>query len=115
MSIAELSSPRRRTAPLLERVAFKTSRLIEFCSKRELTAQTGHTVEDWPLVIEKEVVDNTLDACEEAQVPPEVEVEVSTRTGEISIADNGPGIPEEVVRDILDYDIVLVPGKPTQV
>jgi hypothetical protein len=40
MPIAE---PRKRTAPILERVTFKTSRLAEFCGEKELTAQTGHT------------------------------------------------------------------------
>ena len=54
-------------APLLARTIFKTSRLAEFCSKRELTNQTGHAVEEWPLVIVKELLDNGLDACEESR------------------------------------------------
>jgi hypothetical protein len=33
----------------LKRVAFMTSRLSEFCGQRELVAQTGHAIEDWPL------------------------------------------------------------------
>jgi hypothetical protein len=51
----------------LQRVTFKTSRLAEFSGRRELVAQTGHAVEDWPLVILKELVDNTLDAAEETR------------------------------------------------
>ena len=31
-------------AALLRRPIFKTSRLIEFCSEKELIAQTGHQV-----------------------------------------------------------------------
>ena len=87
----------------LKRVAFTTSRLAEFCGKRELVAQTGHAIDDWPLVILKELVDNALDACEEAEIAPEIDIEVSTETGEIAIADNGPGIPAETVRDVVDY------------
>jgi hypothetical protein len=103
MTAVELYSARRRAAPLLERVAFKTPRLGEFCSQRELVAQTGQAIEDWPLVILKELVDNALDECEEARIAPEVDIMVSTETGEISITDNGRGIPAPVVRDVLDY------------
>jgi hypothetical protein len=38
---------------LLERVSFKTSRLLDFCSEKELVAQTGHQKADWPLVVLK--------------------------------------------------------------
>jgi DNA topoisomerase VI subunit B len=100
MSAAELFQHRR---PRLTRVAFTTSRLIEFCSQRELTAQTGHGVADWPLVILKELIDNAVDAAEEADVAPEIEISVSTTTGEITIADNGPGIPARTIRDVLNF------------
>ena len=61
-----------RPAPRLERTTFVTSRLLDFCSVKELQAQTGHDVAEWPLVIVKELVDNALDACEEAGVAPEI-------------------------------------------
>jgi len=32
--------------PKLTRVAFRVSRLTEFCSKRELQNQTGHSIRD---------------------------------------------------------------------
>src|SRR5215472_17402678 len=99
------SSPRRRPGPLLERVAFKTSRLAEFCGQRELVAQTGHAIDDWPLVILKELVDNALDAAEEVQIAPEISVEVSTEAGEIVITDNGPGLEAETIEGVLDYSI----------
>ena len=41
--------------PKLTRVAFRVSRLMEFCSERELQNQTGHSVYEWPLVIAKEL------------------------------------------------------------
>jgi hypothetical protein len=37
---------RKKPEPKLTRVAFKVSRLMEFCSLRELQNQTGHAVHD---------------------------------------------------------------------
>src|SRR4051794_25459955 len=79
----------------LNRQVFATVRLLEFCSERELIAQTGHPVEDWPLVIPKELIDNAIDACEEADIAPDITIMVSTATGEIAVSDNGPGIPND--------------------
>jgi DNA topoisomerase VI subunit B len=100
-----LPRQRARAVPLLERVAFRTSRLAEFCGEKELVAQTGHAVEHWPLVILKELVDNALDACEEAQIAPEIDVSVSTETGDIVIADNAAGLPAETIAGVLDYTV----------
>ena len=72
----------------LDRTTFTTSRLLDFCSRKELTAQTGHPPHQWPLVIIKELTDNALDACEEAGVPPEISIKVSADG--IAVADNGP-------------------------
>ena len=85
----------------LERQTFQTSRLLDFCSRRELINQTGHAVDQWPLVILKELVDNAIDAAEEAGTVPVINVEVEDST--IIVADNGPGIPIETVRGILDF------------
>lgn len=85
----------------LERTTFRTSRLLEFCSRKELVAQTGHEPDAWPLVVLKELVDNALDACEEAGVPPEFGVQVEP--GAITVVDNGPGMPPGTVADILDF------------
>ncbi|MHC4402418.1 MAG: ATP-binding protein [Planctomycetota bacterium] len=95
-----------RNAPTkgkLERTTFATSRLLDFCSEKELTAQAGHDVDDWPLVVLKELLDNSLDACEEAGIAPEIDVNVDDDG--ISVDDNGPGIPDETVKGILDYSI----------
>jgi DNA topoisomerase VI subunit B len=90
-----------RAAPKLERQAFTTSRLAEFCSEKELQIQTAQPKERWPLVILKELVDNALDAAEETDVAPIVTV--SVKEGTIVIADNGPGMKAETIEDILDY------------
>jgi len=95
---------RRSAAPLLERPAFRISRLADFCGPEELIKQCGHSKDDWPLVTVKELVDNSLDACEDANIAPEISVEV-TEAYEIIVADNGPGIPDDTIAGILDFGI----------
>jgi DNA topoisomerase VI subunit B len=91
--------------PKITRVAFETSRLMEFCTERELTNQTGHDSSIWPLVVLKELVDNALDAAEEAEIAPAIDVRVDSHKGLIVIADNGPGIPASTIAGILDYTV----------
>lgn len=88
----------------LQRVAFQTSRAFDFCSRKGLVTETGHEVESWPLVVLKELVDNALDACEEAGVAPQINVGVDLAKGWITIADNGPGIPPDTVAGVLDFE-----------
>ncbi len=87
----------------LTRTTFETSRLLDFCSEKELVVQTGHELDEWPLVILKEAMDNALDACEESGVPPEINVAVSA--DKIVVADNGPGLPTSTIDGILDYSV----------
>jgi len=87
----------------LTRVAFRVSRLMEFCTKRELQNQTGHSVDAWPLVTLKELMDNALDACEEAEIAPVISISVGD--GSITIRDNGAGIETSIIKSILDYTI----------
>jgi hypothetical protein len=94
---------RNKPEPKLTRVAFKVSRLMEFCSERELQNQTGHGVYEWPLVVGKEIFDNALDAAEEAEVAPEITISVDS--GTIIVADNAGGIDTETIESILDYTI----------
>jgi hypothetical protein len=94
---------RSRDSKQLDRTAFRTSRLMEYLSRKELVAQIGHPVSAWPLVVVKELMDNALDACEEAGVPPAVSVSVDE--GGITVRDNGPGIPADVVADACDFAV----------
>ena len=66
--------------------------------------QTGHDIPQWLLVILKELTDNGIDACEEAEIAPNIFVTVTTG-GSIIVEDNGPGIPAKTIKSILDYAI----------
>ena len=96
-------SKRAPGAAKLTRVAFQTSRLMEFCTERELENQTGHSHWYWLLVIAKELIDNALDGCEEAEVAPVISITVEK--DEIVVQDNGIGIDTETIAAILDYSI----------
>jgi DNA topoisomerase VI subunit B len=87
----------------LQRTAFCTSRLLDFATRKDLIAQTGHQPDAWPLVALKELTDNAVDACEDARVPPEIQVHVD-KDG-IEVRDNGPGIPPDVVDGVLDFSV----------
>ena len=91
----------------LERTTFETSRAAEYFDARQLSTLTGVGTRDFASVCLKELVDNSLDACETAGVAPEISVEARNEQGAIRLAvsDNGPGIPPEVVRKVLDYNI----------
>lgn len=87
----------------VHRTTFRTSRAIDYFSEKELVTQTGHGPQAWPLVVLKELLDNALDACEEAGTPPNINVKV-TRDA-ITVGDNGPGLPADTVKGVLDFSI----------
>jgi hypothetical protein len=75
MSISTAGERQHQTSvPKLRRTTFRTCRLLDFASEKELRAQIGHVRSDWPVVVLKELIDNALDACEEAGTPPEIAV-----------------------------------------
>ena len=88
---------------MLERATLRTSRLLDFASEKELVAQTGHPVSAWPLVILKELIDNGIDACEEAGIAPVISVTVDDAG--ITVEDNGPGIPASTIEGVLDFTV----------
>ena len=97
----------RRHKPKLERTTFETSRAAEYFDARQLSTLTGVPKDEFASVCLKELVDNALDACETAGVAPVVGVQVERDAGTIrlTVSDNGPGIPPEVVKKVLDYNI----------
>ena len=84
------------------RQTFTVSRELEYFTETELTTQTGYDKEDWwPGVVAKELIDNSLDACEQAGTPPRIAVEFCGSS--LTVADNGPGLRAEVIERILDF------------
>jgi DNA topoisomerase VI subunit B len=100
------------TAPILQRTTFTSSRAMEFFSEKELQLQIGHERDRWPLALVKELIDNSLDACEAAGTPPEITITV--RPNVVSVRDNGPGLPETTIQRSLDY-LVRVSDKAAYV
>lgn len=89
------------STPRLARETFTISRETEYFTDKELTRQIGHGREWWPVALIKELTDNALDACESADVPPEIGIEV---TGDwFALSDNGPGLPGDVIAASLDF------------
>ena len=51
----------------------------------------------------KEAVDNSLDACEEARISPDISVTIKKKKGDIiklTCRDNGPGIPRDSISNV---------------
>jgi DNA topoisomerase VI subunit B len=89
--------------PKLARTTFQTSREMDFFSEKELVTQTGHDRSEWPLVIVKELTDNGLDGCEDADIAPVIKVTADARG--ITVADNGPGLPELTLKGAMDFSV----------
>src|SRR5215218_1078908 len=104
-----VSSEERREDEMtkLQRTTFEISRAAEYFDARQLSALVGVPQDEFASVCLKELVDNSLDACEAAGVPPVVgvKVELDDEIIRLSVSDNGPGLPAEVVRKVLDYNI----------
>ncbi len=98
----------------LARTTFEASRAAEYFDARQLSTLTGVPASEFASVVLKELVDNSLDACEATTggaegVPPGPEIEVQARVDDgaisLSVSDNGPGLAPEVVRKVLDYNV----------
>ena len=92
-----------QTPQPFKRALFTISRETEFFSEGELTKQIGVVKPLWPLAVLKELVDNALDASEQGDVPPAVSVRFMD--DHFQVEDNGPGIPERVITDSLNYAV----------
>jgi DNA topoisomerase VI subunit B len=81
---------------------FSVSRAMEYFSEAELVRQSGHTPDEWPLMLVKEAVENGLDGAESASIPPRIEITVD---GELlTVSDNGPGLAPGIVKRICDFN-----------
>lgn len=84
----------------LDRTTFSTSRAGELFTRRGFVAQTGHDLRSSGAMAAKEMLDNGLDACEAAGIPPQLSL--SSAEGCLTVIDNGPGIPIATIERGLD-------------
>src|SRR5262245_3853465 len=87
----------------IERTTFTRSTQLDYATRKELEAQCGHPMEQWPLVIAKELADNGTDNCEERRISPEITFAVDIERGTITVRDNGSGLPPATLEAALDY------------
>ena len=94
--------------PLVKRSVFSTPRSAEFLDKRALQSQTGQDASRFGHVVVKELLDNALDAAESAGPAPEIGITLAldqaAGVDRVTVTDNGPGLPAEVVERILDFN-----------
>ena len=102
----------KQPAQQLARTTFETSRLLEYFTEKELAMQLGHGRDLWALVLVKELIDNSLDACESAGILPEIRLYLGDDG--FAVRDNGPGLPESTLERSLDY-LVRVSDKSNYV
>ena len=85
----------------LSRQVFELSRELEFFTEKELTMQIGHPKEFWYITLLKELIDNSLDACEVSDIQPNITIEQTNEY--FSVTDNGLGISPRTIKKSLDF------------
>lgn len=90
----------------LQRIPFEMSRATEYLTLDELQTMTGQNRDRFAAVVIKELCDNGMDSAEAAGVAPKLQIRLDhqDKLTRIEIADNGRGLPPEVVRRILNFD-----------
>jgi len=82
------------------------SRQSEYFTTKELQLMTGRPQDQFADVIVKELLDNAIDAAETKGVKPVAALEINESDGrmQIIVADNGKGMPSELIRKITDFN-----------
>jgi DNA topoisomerase VI subunit B len=86
-----------------------TSRTREYFDRRNLRSHTGRSESYFAEVVVKELLDDALDAAETAGVAPEIGFDAH-RDGDnwvIALSDNGGGMSEDLIRSILDFNVLV--------
>ncbi len=93
------------SAPALDRRTFSAPRDSGYAKVETLEKLAGRPKDEFAHVILKEALDNSLDACEDAGVIPEIAVTVIPGDGTVLLAvdDNGPGMDKDAVASICDF------------
>lgn len=84
-----------------DRQTHRTSRALEYFSEKEIQMQIGVSKHSWPIAIIKELVDNGLDASEDVNILPDIQVNIDDN--QICVQDNGPGLPAKTIEESLDF------------
>jgi hypothetical protein len=94
------------SAAILEREVFTRSRDNEYLHRRELEMMTGQAADNFAHVLIKELLDNALDACERANVAPDIQIEaeVTPKTLRLTVTDNGDGMPTAVIHGLRNWN-----------
>ena len=79
---------------------FSFSRDLEFAAEPELAKRMGCGRQLWLRAAVKELIDNALDDAEENGIAPEITVEVDVDGNRLTVADNGSGMPQDLVERI---------------
>jgi DNA topoisomerase VI subunit B len=98
-----VSEKSRDLADAIPNETFLTPRDLDYFTRKGLEAQTGSVRDDFHLSFFKEAIDNGLDACEDAGIPPVITISVEPTS--ISVHDNGPGLPGSTLLAAMDFNI----------
>ncbi|MBR4504841.1 MAG: DNA topoisomerase VI subunit B [Candidatus Methanomethylophilaceae archaeon] len=103
-SIEKPAAPKRKKTPTAEQMAAKQQEIsvTEFFEKNKQILGFDSRSKSLLMGI-KEAVDNSLDACEEANILPDIEVCIDKFGDEdyhISVEDNGPGIVHRMIPNV---------------
>lgn len=100
---------RTRGSPDLVRTPFAMPRAAEFLEVRALQTQTGQPREHFGSVVLKELLDNALDAAESHGLAPSLDVSLDAEDAMqyLTVADNGAGIPADVIEQILNFNVLV--------
>ena len=79
------------TTKRLNRTTFRTSREMDFFSEKELVTQTGHEIQEWPLVVIKELIDKYA-----VNFDPKVRDEVVARYKKLNLPTYWAGVNPEI-------------------
>ena len=96
-----------RPRQTFERITFEIPQASDYFTPRGLQAMTGQPLRRFMSVVVKELLDNAIDACERKGVAPCLTVAVDSVSAgqiQITVADNGPGIPPDVARQLLTFE-----------
>jgi DNA topoisomerase VI subunit B len=77
-----------------------------YFNANELQKQTEKPVYKFGKVVLKELIDNASDTCKNAGINPVIEIGMAATKNKmrISVSNNGRGINEEVIMNILNFN-----------